>query len=285
MDITRKDVAREYILTGGREYTFLVSKLSHQNKRPIILLHGAGGASWYWEEWVHYLTVIGGHPTYAPDFPGHGGLSQIDIRTLGVEDYAAHTGRFITHIVQPNNSGMLPIIIGHSMGGLVAQKVAECGEAHVLILIAPAPPHDIHMRFGKDFIVPYRDYPAIARSFLGRKPFVPSHKLVSSLFLRPEKNKRMIERCTEMRLIESPKAIWQLLNSLIIVEAEKVTVPMLVMGFKKDHIVTLDVVRKIAERYPQAELHERADFGHLCPLEHGWKKAARKCLVWIDKNC
>ena len=284
MELTRRDVIYQPMLLGGETFTHLVSTHKHQRRRPIVLLHGMGGGAWYWEEWVHYFTVIGGYPTTAPDFPGHGRMDHVDNHGMGLEEYIHYIQLYIKYYVLPENKSMAPIIIGHSMGGLVAQKLGELGVAHALVLIAPAPPKTIRMKLGRDFIVPIRDFPDIIRSFTQHRPFIPSKKFLSSLFINPTKSKKMIERCADLRVYESPKVIWQLLNSSLEVDSSLVTVPMLIIGFEQDHIIAADVVRLIAERYPQADLHIRKDLGHLCPLEHGWKKVIRKCLVWIDKH-
>jgi len=281
MELVRTDVRREPIRVGGRPYSHLISTVPNRQKRAVILPHGAGGAAWYWEEWVNYFTRVGGYPTSAPDYPGHGGLAHLPIRTASIAYYVEYMASYIVNVIMPVHGNLKPILVGHSMGGLITQKLCELGLVHKAILIAPAPPKGIRLRFGKDFVVPFRDYPAIIRSFATQGSYQPSRKFLESLFIDSEKSKNMIERCAEYRLYESPRAIWELLNSSIDVDASKVTVPLLVIGFEKDHIITADVVRKIADKYPQAELHIRSDLGHLCPLEHGWRKVAKLCLDWI----
>lgn len=282
MDLTRNDVERRPVMAMGTSFTHLVSTRNHRQRQPIILIHGAGGAAWYWEEWVNYFTGAGGYPTTAPDLPGHGGLSHVNIRRMGVSSYIHHVAKYIKHVIVPFHGGHLPIIVGHSMGGLIAQKLSEMQLAHRTILIAPAPPHGIRLTFGKDFVVPFAEYPNIARSFFTGKPYTPKRKFLESLFIEPQKSKKMIDRCAEMQLYESPVAIANLLRSSIKVNASKVTVPMLVIGFEKDPIITADVVNRIADKYAHAERSIRADLGHLCPLEYGWKKVAKQCLDWFS---
>jgi pimeloyl-ACP methyl ester carboxylesterase len=281
MELVRTDVERKPVLAGGTTYSHLVSTKPHRLKRPVVLFHGAGGAAWYWEEWVNYFTGAGGYPTTAPDYPGHGGLAHMNIRTMSILGYVEHVSSYIRKVIMPAHGNLTPIVVGHSMGGLITQKLCELGLVHKAVLIAPAPPKGVRLRLGKDFIVPFRDYPAIIRSFATQGTFRPSERFLTSLFIDPEKSKGMIKRCADMKLYESPRAIWELLNSSIDVDSSKVTVPMFLIGFEKDHIITADVVRNIAQKYPHAELQIRNDLGHLCPLEYGWKKVAKKCLDWI----
>src|SRR5436305_4385127 len=57
-----------------------------------------------------------------------------------------------------------PVIVGHSMGGLIAQKLGEEGLARALVLLSPAPPRGISMMSGRVLRRQLRYLPAILRS-------------------------------------------------------------------------------------------------------------------------
>lgn len=266
---------------GGVAYSHIASKKQARKTKPVILIHGAGGAAWYWENWINLFVSAGGYPTYAPNCYGHGGELGGRIGNAGIGTYVDHLAGYIEQIIRPAHGGQIPDIIGHSMGGLIALKLAERNLATRAILIAPAPPHGVHLVPGLDFIVPFRDYGPIVRSFTQRKPFAPSRKFLESLFVDPVASKAMIDRCQAMGLYESPRALWEMLTSSVKVDVTRVTVPMLFIGFKNDRIIRSDVVTKTAALFPQAELHIDKKLGHLCPLEQGWESIAKRCLTWL----
>ncbi|HVW89937.1 MAG TPA: alpha/beta fold hydrolase [Gaiellaceae bacterium] len=94
--------------------------------RPLLLLHGFGGAAWNFAELV---PLLAGRRLLVPDLPGHGGSSPLPAPSLaGFADAVA---------------GLLdgPVdVLGHSMGGVVALRLAERYPELVrrLVLAAPA---------------------------------------------------------------------------------------------------------------------------------------------------
>lgn len=287
MELVRKDIVR--VQKGVHSY--LTSKKPTRQRHPILLLHGAGGGAWYWERFINFLTSFGGYRCYAPDLPGHGARARERILTTGVEGYVEAMVDFIVAVILPAHGGLLPIIVGHSMGGLIAQKLAERGYAHKLVLLAPAPPKGIHLKFREDFVIPWTDRLRGMRSMVTGAPITPSSAMLRTLFIDPEKSKDMIERCKNYKLYESPVALLDLVRSRIPINRSEVTVPMLIIGFTQDHIIAERVVRLVGQFYGAEEVKEnknlhreleiRPDLGHLCPLEYGWEKIARRCLAWI----
>ena len=93
---------------------------------PLLLLHGYGGAAWNFTELV---PLLGGRRLVIPDLPGHGGSAPLPAPSLsGFADAVA---------------GLLngpADVLGHSMGGVVALRLAERHPQLVrrLVLAAPA---------------------------------------------------------------------------------------------------------------------------------------------------
>ncbi len=76
---------------------------------PVFYIHGSAGDA---EIWRNQLKEIGG---YAIDLPNHGFSGKAKIRSI--DDYAHFVSELVSRI---SGSG---IIVGHSLGGAVAQKV------------------------------------------------------------------------------------------------------------------------------------------------------------------
>ncbi|MDK2876274.1 MAG: hypothetical protein PWQ22_684 [Archaeoglobaceae archaeon] len=76
---------------------------------PIFYIHGSGGDA---ELWKNQLEELGG---YAIDLPNHGNSGRAEIGCI--DDYAYFVSKVVAKI---SGSG---VIVGHSLGGAVAQKV------------------------------------------------------------------------------------------------------------------------------------------------------------------
>jgi pimeloyl-ACP methyl ester carboxylesterase len=93
---------------------------------PILLLHGFGGAAWNYTEMVPHLA---GRRLLVPDLPGHGASDPLPAPSLtGFADAVAPL------LDEPAG------VFGHSMGGVVALRLAERHRSLVrsLVLAAPA---------------------------------------------------------------------------------------------------------------------------------------------------
>lgn len=86
-------------------------------KHCFILVHGAWGASWYWDKIGKKLRTLG-HIVLTPDLPGHG-TSCISPGLVTLKDYVNSLATLIK--TQP----LRVTLVGHSMSGIVISQVAE----------------------------------------------------------------------------------------------------------------------------------------------------------------
>ena len=101
---------------------------------PVILIHGAANSATVWKFWQPQLAAQG-WPSYAIDLRGHGQSGPLwDLSQTSMQDYAADVAELVTQFRQP------PVLIGWSMGGLVALMVAATGVACACVGLAPSAP-------------------------------------------------------------------------------------------------------------------------------------------------
>ena len=100
---------------------------------PVVLVHGAANSAIVWRYWQEELAERG-WASYALDLRGHGRSAAIDLSTTTMQDYAADIQRVATMLNRP------PVVLGWSMGGLVAMLYASCGKAAACVAIAPSVP-------------------------------------------------------------------------------------------------------------------------------------------------
>jgi pimeloyl-ACP methyl ester carboxylesterase len=106
---------------------------SDTDRSPVILLHGAANSAHVWTFWQRDLATHG-WSSYAIDLRGHGRSDPRDLSQTSMQDYAADVAALAVQFKHA------PILIGWSMGGLVALMVAATGLARACVGLAPSVP-------------------------------------------------------------------------------------------------------------------------------------------------
>ena len=104
----------------------------------IVMIHGMWGTGWYWENFKRFFEGKGYHcvvPTLRFHDMDPKGLPDPRLGTTSLLDYAADLEKLIREL------HATPILMGHSMGGLLAQILGSRGLAKALVLLTPASPH------------------------------------------------------------------------------------------------------------------------------------------------
>lgn len=271
--IVRANVAGHHFLLADAD--------EDTRKPPIVFLHGAGGGAWHWDNVLRYFAERQ-YPSYAPDLIGHGSCTE-PIRTAGIHDYVADIRHFLERVVLVCHSAP-PIVIGHSMGGLIAQKVAEGGDVAATVLVTTAPPHGIAYRPGGALDITLGDLVAAFSSLLITGESLPlSRSFVASVFADPERSAAVIDRFVSSRFAESPVALKELLLGEIAVSPSAINAPLLVVGAGKDRVIHPDIAGEVAAFYgaPLMTMHQ---LGHACIMEAGWEATATFIERWIAHN-
>lgn len=239
---------------------------------PILFVHGAWNAAWCWDE--HFLPFFAdrGYRALALSLRGHGNSTAprgLHACTIGdyVDDVAAVAGT----LPRP------PVVVGHSMGGLIAQKYLETRDAAAAVLMASMPPrgalgsglrwmrwHPWH--FAKMTVtgrsLAYVNTPALARErfFCTQTP----DELVS----------RYATRLQEESALAGPSSM---VNRA---RPQRISTPMLVLGSQEDRAHTRAEVRATARAYgTDAEFFPA--MGHAMMLEPGWRAVAERIDGWL----
>jgi len=100
---------------------------------PLLFVHGLGHGAWCWEHWLD-AAAAAGWPSYALSLRGHG-ASPGRLRTALLRHYADDVVATATALPRP------PVLIGHSMGGLVVQRALARFAARAAVLVSPVPAH------------------------------------------------------------------------------------------------------------------------------------------------
>jgi len=217
---------------------------------PVVLIHGM----WSTPDTLKDLKLSfenQGYCVHVPRLPHHYPLEEMHadnrqgLRASGVDDYVASLSQFVLTLDTP------PIVVGHSLGGLLAQLIAAKHECSKLILLSSAAPAGINSWSW-----------SVIRTF-GHNLF--KFPMWKSLINLNEKNidygiANSQTRCIKDEIakeatLESGRVSWQIAmwflyrNPLTKVDFEKVRCPVLVVGGSHDKITPMGVQRKIANKY------------------------------------
>ena len=100
---------------------------------PIIFVHGSANSAKVWNFWQKEIADLG-WTSHAIDLRAHGNSNKIDLSSTSMEDYAEDIKLLIRTIPRA------PVLIGWSMGGLLAMMVASKGHAVACVSLAPSMP-------------------------------------------------------------------------------------------------------------------------------------------------
>ncbi len=106
---------------------------SKANKPTLLLLHGMGLGAWIWER-DQAIFAEAGYTSWAIDLPGHGKYADEDPSFSDVVDRV----RLVVDAIEGR-----VVIVGHSVGGLVAQRLASEIELDAIVMLCPTPPKEV----------------------------------------------------------------------------------------------------------------------------------------------
>ncbi|WP_186777599.1 alpha/beta hydrolase [Streptomyces salinarius] len=128
---------REHTLTGTRGRIAVREWPAGQPRYVAVLVHGYGEHSGRYEEVAGVLTGHGA-AVYAPDHVGHGRSEGERVVVEDFEDVVTDV-HAVTELARAAHPGLPVVMVGHSMGGLIASRYAQRhpGELTALVLSGP----------------------------------------------------------------------------------------------------------------------------------------------------
>ncbi|MDZ4372943.1 MAG: alpha/beta hydrolase [Phenylobacterium sp.] len=240
----------------------------------IVMTHGAFCGGWAFEAFRGPFEARG-WTVLTPDLPGHsdGG----SVAGLSMSDYARSLVTLVNDLPEP------PVLLGHSMGGLVTQLAARRTSARALVLLAPSPPWGVTgstieeaiTAFGVHLVDPFwsgsvtPDRHLMRHHSLDRTPKVLRDEILARL--RPE----------------SGRAVREVLNWWLdpfmttSVGAGRLPMPSLALVGDRDVVYPAMTVRQTADRVGAA-FQVMPGMSHWLIGEEGWEDVASVALNWLD---
>ncbi len=261
-----------------------------QTKPPIVFLHGAFCAGWVWQE--HFLDWFAGqgHAAYALSLRGHGGSDGKErLSETSFAEYVEDLAETIKTITA--EAGQAPIVVAHSMGGMVAQHwlarfdsvtLLESPPCQALILLSSVPPSGLATT-GFNMLVsdPTLIWQLSAVPVLGEGAV---SSFVQRAMFAPDAPPALIGHYSKRMQDESMRVSLDMNCALPPNPRNGKALPMLVIGADHDAFITPWMSRSTAAHYgcPCVILDNT---GHAIMLGPTWRVAAETIHNWlIEQN-
>jgi non-heme chloroperoxidase len=242
-------------------------------KPPLLFVHGGYCDSWCWEPYFLPWFAERGYAAHALSLRGHGASGgRESLFVAGLDDYVADVERVAASLPSP------PIMIGHSMGAAIVERVMATRPLRAAALIAPIPPGGLGpvasrlLAWQPEYLVNMQrfDAPHLAGDMLAAlRPMYFSNDVESEVLLE-----------AAMHLtIESARALMDL--TLRLHDGRPVAATsVFVLGASEDRIATPRDVRATATMYG-VKATIIPGLAHMMMLEREWKSAGQPLLDWL----
>jgi pimeloyl-ACP methyl ester carboxylesterase len=249
-------------------------------RTPVMMLHGMNCTGEVWTGFRAFFEARGVTvytPTLRPDIRSTlRERPNAALRHVGLEHYIDDLEREAQRIER--DTGLRPAIIGHSMGGLLAQALAERGAVSAGVFVSPSPPAGIRTFSSRLF------WSAVAVAYalrLGPWAIKPVRRTLDrSVFNALPAAERAAAH--EAMVYESGRALRQLGHWPI--DPSKINVPVLTIACGADRLIPPELVRLIGRRYARigGEFREYPQDGHWFYAEPNWEAAAADIYDWLS---
>jgi pimeloyl-ACP methyl ester carboxylesterase len=243
---------------------------------PLLFLHGMYQAAWVWQE--HFMPFFAkhGYECYAMSLRGHGkseGRERLNSSTMG--DYVSDLDHVVNQIERP------PVVIGHSMGGVITQMYLKSRQLPAAVLLAPVP------HFGMlPFLLRY-----LRRHFLSVLKAVVTQRMLYCIDTTDKCRELMFPKNTPdeivkdylLRLRNDSFAAFLQMNFLRLTNPRLVKTPLLIIGGTDDSLFPIREIKATARAYGTNAIFI-PNMTHNPPCDPEWQNAANHILNWLSEQ-
>ncbi|MBO1741334.1 carboxylesterase [Leifsonia sp. TF02-11] len=268
-----------------------VARANDTDRTPVVFVHGLWLLSSSWQSWRDLFEDLG-YVTLAPGWPD-------DPAT--VQEAREHPEAFARKMVQQVTDHYLdaiaaldraPVVIGHSFGGLIAQKIAGVGAASVTVAIDNAPFKGVLPLPASSLksAAPVLTNPANAGRGVTLTWEQFQYGWVNNL--SQEEGRRLYDTyhvpAAGVPLFQAAFANFNPFGGETQVDTKNPERgPLLIIGGEKDHTVPLAITHasyKLQSKNPGVtEFVTIPDRGHSLTIDSGWREVADTALTFIDR--
>jgi len=242
---------------------------------PILFVHGMSHAAWCWVEHILPYFAQNGYVSHALSLRGHGSSEgRKRLRWTSLAEYVSDVAQVVGQMERS------PVLVGHSMGGMIVQKYLESNGAPAAVLLASAPPQGV---VRATLRVALR-HPLVfmkANLTMSMLPMFGTPQLAQEALFSANMPGDKVRKYWSLLQDESYRAYLDMMG-LSLPRPERVRTPILVMGAADDCLISPSDVEATARAY-QTQAEVLPGMAHDMMLEAGWRAVADRMLIWLNE--
>jgi pimeloyl-ACP methyl ester carboxylesterase len=245
-------------------------------KPPLLFVHGGYCDAWCWEP--HFLPWFAtrGHAAHALSLRGHGASGGAEMLwSTGLDDYVADVERVAAQLPQA------PVLVGHSMGAAIVERLMATRPVRAAVLLAPLPPAGL-MPVAARLAAERPDYLFQLASFDPVRLSAEVLAVLEPFYFSPNADRALLREAARHLNGESPRALLDLSLRLHWGLPERKSPPVLVLGADGDRICRPDDVHATA-RHHGVEATVFPGLAHMLMLEPGWEAVAKAIAGFVAR--
>lgn len=255
------------------------------NTKTIVFIHGLHENADSWKSWKLFFEKLG-YTCYAPSYPFHEGVPaelrrkpNKELAKIRLKDVVDHYQKFIENL-----GGVSPILIGHSMGGLIVQKLIEAEKGSVGVCITSASPKGV-FSFKWSF---FKSNIGVVNPLRGNSLYCASkdwfHYAICNTLTRQESDE-IYEKAVVPEGRNIPRS--SRFNDGKI-DFNKPHKPLLFISAEHDHIIPISLNIKNVKAYKDnqsiVDFKEFKGCSHSLCVQKGWEEVALYVENWLMQN-
>ncbi|MGW4648170.1 alpha/beta hydrolase [Kitasatospora sp. NPDC004289] len=233
-------------------------------RTPVLFVPGAWLRASSWECWVEHFANHG-YPAHAPGWPGKPS-------DPGLDELTGHYAGIARAFEVP------PVLIGHSVGGLVVQHLLGDGVGRAAVALAPAPINGVELL--------ERECAPECTGSSVELSVARFHELLANTVGREE-----AELLHERYAVPAPRRLVEDVlrhRGTAVDTANPARGPLLLVSGQEDRLVPDRVTRAVYKQYGDStaptDLKQWADRGHSLTVDGGWRPVADHVLGWLTER-
>jgi len=246
-------------------------------KARLLFVHGAFGGAWMWDE--HFLPYFAekGYEAHALSLRAHGeSEGQGFVHQIGLADYVDDLNEAIRRL------GITPVLVGHSLGGVVVQKWLKHREAPGAVLLGSGPPHGMLPSTIRMLLrAPALVFQISLAQVFG--PNVSSAEAARKVLFSDNLPEETVNRHLARGSAESLRIGIELAFPDFPGRSYNRDMPILVLGAENDFFVSPTMVEATGRVFgTHAEIFP--NMAHAIMLEPHWQLVADRIIRWLEET-
>jgi pimeloyl-ACP methyl ester carboxylesterase len=254
--------------------------------KTILFIHGMYMTALCWEHWLDFFQAKG-YRCIAPAWPDR----NKPVRILRKDHPDPQLGRLTLSNVIEHYASLIhmlderPILIGHSMGGLVVQLLLQRFEAIAGVAIDSAPPQGV-FTFNQDFIK--SNWPHINPFVSQASPIQMKLERFQYTFVNDlplEVQQAAFERYV---VPESRRVPAESLTNVAAIDFRSPHPPLLLVAGSNDHLIPAQLNQTNYKKYKRSpsitDFKEFPSRTHFIIGQPGWEEVAEYIAAWLDEK-